>query len=224
MAIQKPTKDNQPIISELYAETTSEQAMIFAIQAHNHIKTPAKKEVTHILASYDEDYTHSIMHAAIYGYRGINKKKVIFLVPSQEDVIQIQNPQTFSSIARSYKAAVHKSPYHISQSNRIHSGITKHVQYISLLTQIQEMSIIYIPITQIFQETTHSYIQSIVDQETICIYCSNIDPQQENQAHDILMHKLREHMTQDTKSQKLQYKQATAYTIHATSNYLHIGA
>lgn len=223
MATQKPTKDNQPIISELYAETASEQAMIFAIQAHNHIQTPNKKDVTHVLASYDEDYTHSIMHAAVYGYRAMHKKRAIFLVPSQEDAIQIQNPQ-FSSIARSYKAAVHKSPYHISQSSRTYNGIAKHVQYISLLTQIQELSIIHIPITQIFQETTHSYIKSLTDQETIIIYCSNMDLQQENQTHDILMHKLREHMTQDIQTQELQYKQSLTYSIHATSNYLHIAA
>jgi len=222
--MSQPTKHNTSIISELYAETASEQAMIFAIQAHNHIQTPSKKDVTHMLASYDDDYTHSIMHAAIYGYRAMNKKRVVFLVPSQEDTIQIQNPQTFSSIARSYKAAVHKSPYHISQSSRVHSGIAKHVQYMSLLTNIQELSIIHIPITQIFQEMTHSYIQSLVDQETIIIYCSNIDRQQENQAHDILMHKLREHMTQDIHSQELQYKEASSYSILSTNHYLHIAA
>jgi hypothetical protein len=222
--MQKATKKNTSIISELYAETTSEQAMIFAIQAHNHIQAPEKREVMHILTSYHEDYIHSIMHAAVYGFRTIHKKRVIFLVPSAEDAIQIQNPQKFSSIARSYKAAVHKSPYHISQSNRTHNGIAKHVQYISLLTDIQEISIIHIPTTQIFQETTHSYLQSLVDEETVLIYCSNIDLQEENQAHDVLMYKLREHMTQDTPIQQLQYKPATTYTIHATSNYIHIGA
>lgn len=222
--MHKPTKNNTSIISELYAETASEQAMIFAIQAHNHIQIPEKKDVTHILASYHEDYIHSIMHAAVYGFRAIHKKRVIFLVPSAEDSIQIQNPQKFSSISRSYKAAVHKSPYHISQSNRTHNGIAKHVQYISLITDVQEISIIHIPTTQIFQETTHSYLKSLVNQETVLIYCSNIDLQQENEAHDVLMYKLREHMTQDTPTQQLQYKQETIYAIHATSNYIHIGA
>lgn len=222
--MHKPTKHNTSIISELYAETASEQAMIFAIQAHNHIQIPSKKDVTHILASYDEDYVHSIMQAAIYGYRAINKKKAIFIMPTQEDNIWIQNPQTFASIARCYKAAVHKSPYHISQNSRIESSITKHVHYISLLTNIEEISIIHVPITQIFQETTHSYIQSLVGQETIIIYCSNIDLQQENQAHDILIYKLREHITQDMQSHELQYKQSSTHGIHSTSNYLHIGA
>jgi|GEM_PF-1351687 len=221
--MHKPIKDNHSIISELYAETTSEQAMIFAIQAHNHIQIP-QQHVTHILSSYDEAYVHSVMHAAVYGFRAMHKKRAIFLVPSQEDNIQIQNPQTVTSIARSYKAAIHKSPYHISQNSRIHSGIAKHIQYISLLTDVQELSIIHIPTTHIFQETTHSYLQSLVDQETVLIYCSNIDLQEENQAYDILIYKLREHMTQDIPAEQLQYKEETAYTIHATSNYLHIAA
>ena len=220
----QPTKSNTPIINELYAETASEQVMIFAIQAHNHIKTPSNNKATHILSSYDEDYTHSVMHAAIYGFRAIHKKKVIFIVPSQEDEIQIQNPQRFSSTAKSYKSAIHKSPYHMSQSSRIYPGIAKHMQYVSLLTQITEVSIIHIPTTQIFQETTHSYLKSLINEETIIIYCSNIDPQQENQAHDILIHKLREYMTQDIQREILEYKDDITYTIHTPSNYLHIGA
>lgn len=155
----QPIKHNQTIINELYAETASEQTMIFAIQAHNHIQTPNIKQVTHILTSYDEDYVNSTMHAAVYGFRAMHKKKIIFLVPSQEESIQIQNPQKFSSTAKSYKAAIHKSAYHISQNNRVYSGIAKHMQYVSLLTQIVEISIIHIPTTQIFQETTHSYLQ-----------------------------------------------------------------
>jgi len=126
----QPTKDNQTIINELYAETTSEQVMIFAIRAHNHIQVPNQKKVTHVLSSYDEDYTHSTMYAAIYGFRAIHKKRVIFLIPTQDDTVKIQNPQKFSSIAKSYKSAIHKSPYYISQNNRIYPGITKHMQYL----------------------------------------------------------------------------------------------
>ena len=199
--------------------------MLASIQAQAHIHTPKKHNPNYMLVSYSNSYKNHILQCAAYGFWTRNKKNAVIINIHEDEESYIQNPKKTKDIGRILQAHITKSPYRISENQRIEPQIQKHLWYIALLTDIQKVSILQIWQNQIFTQEIQDYIKTLTNQDTIIISLANIqekpDPQEKK---DTLAYTLRTKLQEDTNPDILQYKDNQTIKIQNNKDYLHQAA
>lgn len=224
----KPIQNNTVILQELYAETMTEQTILCAIQAHNVVQKPKTFEKNIMLLSYANDYKNSVLQCAAYGYWARTKKKCIFVLVDDSEDITIQNPRMIESLGKHFTSAIRSRSYKTSTNSRIHKGIQKHLAYITLLTTIDAVSIIHVPATLARESTTHEYLISLTNDDTMLIFLSNnTEDGLSTNDQDVITHALYKNITPQTKQQTDILQCSTTkevFGIMRRTNYLHTAA
>jgi hypothetical protein len=214
---------NQPTVSfhTIYAETVAEQIMLATIQVQAHVKIPTKKSVEQMLLSYNNHHRNTILQCAAYWFRAKQKNNALFIQISENQECFIQNPANTDQIGRSYNPYIKQSTYPISDNSRISISVEKHLSYLWLLTQVENISILHIPADRLFDQSIIDTIHEYKNPNTIIIYLSNYNPSQKDiHTLDALIHTLRQHINKNQQPETITYK-TKQNPLYKATHHLH---